>query len=260
MEELINEGLMPLPSGAGKSRPRVTAGVPAYTGPRAGTPDFGWLLARFGLASGWTTSDSHTVAEHGPGRRFLERSTHAAQSVWEHELAVEPAGGGVLQIWLTRCSGTGELPGLGALYSWPFPSCSATDIGGCGGGSAFRATRTGPRRLINTAERFGGGQLTAPASPVSAPELPDGVLTSPIPTSWRPCRHDRAADPCSRNPRQRWSFGWRTRREYRRFCAGRRPIGFRWHRATPVAGLSGGAAAVDSGIVLSTEDADGHHR
>ncbi len=38
--------------------------------------------------------DDLTIAEHGPGQRFLERSTMLTQSRWEHERTVEPAATG----------------------------------------------------------------------------------------------------------------------------------------------------------------------
>lgn len=64
-------------------------------------------------------ADDLTIAEHGPGMRFVERSAMLTQSHWEHERTVEPAGGGCR---LTdRLAWRGRVVPLGAVYRLAVP-------------------------------------------------------------------------------------------------------------------------------------------
>lgn len=109
----VNEELTPL------LRMTVPAGLAGVgvdalpTGRRAGRSWlllFGWLPVDY---------DDLTIAEHGPGRRFLETSTMLTQSYWEHERTVDPADGGCRLVDTVQWQG--RLPGLGALYRLAVP-------------------------------------------------------------------------------------------------------------------------------------------
>ena len=75
-----------------------------------------WLLL-FGLVP--VDFDDLTIAELGPGRRFLERSTMLTQSRWEHERSVTEIDGGCRVI--DRLNWQGRIFGLGAIYRLAVP-------------------------------------------------------------------------------------------------------------------------------------------
>ena len=85
-EEGINEELAPIlrmtmPAGLrGKTIDTVAVGVPLGRS---------WILLGGVLPVDY---DDLRLAELGPGRRFLERSSTLAFSVWQHERTVEPEG------------------------------------------------------------------------------------------------------------------------------------------------------------------------
>lgn len=83
------------------------------TGTRAGRS---WLLL-FGVLP--VDFDDLTIAEHGPGHRFLERSVMLTQSCWEHERVVTAADGGCTVT--DRLSWRGRTAPLGALYRIAVP-------------------------------------------------------------------------------------------------------------------------------------------
>ena len=109
----VNDELMPLmrmtvPSGlAGRRIDDLPVGRPAGRS----------SLLLFGLVP--VDADNLTIAEHGPGYRFLERSTMATQSLWQHERVMTPVAGGCRLV--DRLSWTGRLPGLGLLYRLAVP-------------------------------------------------------------------------------------------------------------------------------------------
>lgn len=75
-----------------------------------------WLLL-FGLLP--VDFDDLTIAERGPGYRFLEKSVMLTQSYWEHERLVDHDGGGCR---LTdRLRWQGRVPPLGLLYRLAVP-------------------------------------------------------------------------------------------------------------------------------------------
>lgn len=75
-----------------------------------------WLLL-FGVIP--ADFDDLTIAERGPGRRFLERSTMLTQSCWEHERTVAEIDGGCRVT--DRLNWQGRIPGLGAIYRLAVP-------------------------------------------------------------------------------------------------------------------------------------------
>jgi len=75
-----------------------------------------WLLL-FGFIP--VDFDNLTIAERGPGHRFLERSTMLTQSCWEHERTVEAVGAGCRVVDRLRWQGR-SFP-LGALYRLAVP-------------------------------------------------------------------------------------------------------------------------------------------
>ena len=111
--EGVNEELMPL---LRMTVPAGLAGAGIDTLPAGRRAGRSWLLL-----FGWlpVDYDDLTIAEHGPGRRFLERSTMLTQSVWEHERTVEPVEGGCRLVDTVQWHG--RLPGLGALYRLAVP-------------------------------------------------------------------------------------------------------------------------------------------
>ncbi|HOB50348.1 MAG TPA: hypothetical protein PKK01_13705 [Mycobacterium sp.] len=70
-----------------------------------------WLLL-FGVLP--VDFDDLTIAERGPGFRFLERSVMLTQSCWEHERVVTPLDGGCTVT--DRLCWRGRIPPFGALY------------------------------------------------------------------------------------------------------------------------------------------------
>jgi hypothetical protein len=87
-EEGINHELRPFlrmttpPGLRGKTIDSVPVGEPLGRS---------WLLL-FGVLP--VDFDDLALAERGPGHRFLERSSMATLSVWQHERTVEPEGSG----------------------------------------------------------------------------------------------------------------------------------------------------------------------
>lgn len=75
-----------------------------------------WLLL-FGVFP--VDFDDLTIAEHGPGRRFLERSTMLTQSRWEHERTVAAVGGGCRVVDQLQWQGRNRA--LGGLYRLAVP-------------------------------------------------------------------------------------------------------------------------------------------
>jgi hypothetical protein len=75
-----------------------------------------WLLL-FGFLP--VDFDDLTIAEIGPGHRFLERSKMLTQSHWEHERAVTAIPGGCRVV--DRLSWRGRFAPLGALYRVAVP-------------------------------------------------------------------------------------------------------------------------------------------
>jgi hypothetical protein len=63
--------------------------------------------------------DDLTIAELGPGERFLERSTMLTQSVWTHERVIEPHEGGSRVT--DKLTWEGRLRPFGAIYSVAVP-------------------------------------------------------------------------------------------------------------------------------------------
>jgi hypothetical protein len=75
-----------------------------------------WLLL-FGFLP--VDFDDLTIAEFGPGNRFLERSTMLTQSQWEHERTVTAIPGGCRVA--DRLAWRGRVAPLGALYRLAVP-------------------------------------------------------------------------------------------------------------------------------------------
>jgi hypothetical protein len=75
-----------------------------------------WVLL-FGLLP--VDYDDLTIAERGPGSRFLERSTMLTQASWSHERTVEPVAGGCRVTDHLRWRG--RIPPLGAMYAIVVP-------------------------------------------------------------------------------------------------------------------------------------------
>jgi len=75
-----------------------------------------WLLL-FGFLP--VDFDDLTIAERGPGYRFLERSVMLTQSCWEHERLVRPLDLGCSVT--DRLRWQGRFPPLGALYRLAVP-------------------------------------------------------------------------------------------------------------------------------------------
>jgi ligand-binding SRPBCC domain-containing protein len=82
-------------------------------GRRAGR---GWVLL-FGLIP--VDYDDMTIAERGPGQRFLEQSTMLTQSHWTHERSVEPTPGG--SRITDHLTWQGRTRPLGAMYRFAIP-------------------------------------------------------------------------------------------------------------------------------------------
>ena len=109
----VNEELRPLlrmTVPAGLSGVRLDALPAGAHAGRSWLLLFGWLPLDY---------DDLTFVEHGPGRRFLERSTMLTQSCWEHERLVEPIEGGCRLV--DRLQWRGRVVGLGALYRLAVP-------------------------------------------------------------------------------------------------------------------------------------------
>lgn len=75
-----------------------------------------WLLL-FGMLP--VDFDDLTIAERGPGYRFLEKSAMLTQSCWEHERLVRPLDGGCTVT--DRLRWRGRIAPLGALYRLAVP-------------------------------------------------------------------------------------------------------------------------------------------
>jgi hypothetical protein len=111
--EGVNSELMPL------LRMTVPPGLAGATldelplGRRAGRS---WLLL-LGLLP--VDFDDLTIAERGPGHRFLEQSVMLTQSRWEHERTVEAVGGGCRVV--DRLRWQGRFPPLGECYRLAVP-------------------------------------------------------------------------------------------------------------------------------------------
>ena len=75
-----------------------------------------WLLL-FGFLP--VDFDDLTIAEFGPGRRFLEQSSMLTQSRWEHERTVTAIPGGCRVV--DRLAWRGRVAPLGALYRVAVP-------------------------------------------------------------------------------------------------------------------------------------------
>ena len=75
-----------------------------------------WLLL-FGFLP--VDFDDLTIAEFGPGHRFLERSRMLTQSHWEHERTVTTIAGGCRLV--DRLSWRGRFVPLGAIYRVAVP-------------------------------------------------------------------------------------------------------------------------------------------
>ena len=75
-----------------------------------------WLLL-FGFLP--VDFDDLTIAEYGPGHRFLEQSTMLTQSRWEHERTVAAIAGGCRVV--DRLAWRGRVAPLGALYRLAVP-------------------------------------------------------------------------------------------------------------------------------------------
>lgn len=75
-----------------------------------------WLLL-FGFLP--VDFDDLTIAEFGPGHRFLERSRMLTQSQWEHERAVTPIPGGCRV--MDRLAWHGRVGAFGAVYRVAVP-------------------------------------------------------------------------------------------------------------------------------------------
>lgn len=75
-----------------------------------------WLLL-FGLVP--VDFDDLTIAERGPGYRFLEKSVMLTQSCWEHERRVRALDEGC--IITDRLCWRGRIPPLGTLYRLAVP-------------------------------------------------------------------------------------------------------------------------------------------
>lgn len=75
-----------------------------------------WLLL-FGFLP--VDYDDLSIAERGPGHRFLERSTMLTQARWEHERVVRAVGDGCSVT--DRLCWEGRFPPLGALYRLGVP-------------------------------------------------------------------------------------------------------------------------------------------
>lgn len=110
----VNSELMPL---ARMTVPKGLAGARLDDLPAGRSAGRSWLLL-FGLVP--VDFDDLTIAEHGPGRRFLERSTMLTQSRWEHERTVAPAVGGGCRV-VDQLDWQGRNLALGALYRLAVP-------------------------------------------------------------------------------------------------------------------------------------------
>lgn len=107
----------------GELRPLIRMTVPAGLadarladlplGQRAGRS---WLLL-FGFLP--VDYDDLTIAEHGPGYRFLEQSRMLTQARWEHERVVIPTESGCTVT--DRLRWEGRFPPLGALFGLGVP-------------------------------------------------------------------------------------------------------------------------------------------
>lgn len=109
----INYELMPLMR---MTMPRALRGATIASiavGERLGRS---WLLM-FGLIP--VDFDALTIAERGPGHRFLEESTMLTQSRWRHERIVEPRGTG--SRLTDRLAWEGRARLLGALFGVAVP-------------------------------------------------------------------------------------------------------------------------------------------
>ncbi len=109
----VNSELMPL---ARMTVPTGLVGARLDDLPAGRSAGRSWLLL-FGLIP--VDFDDLTIAEHGPGRRFLERSTMLTQSRWEHERTVATVVGGCRVV--DQLDWQGRNLALGALYRLAVP-------------------------------------------------------------------------------------------------------------------------------------------
>jgi ligand-binding SRPBCC domain-containing protein len=109
----VNGELMPL---VRMTVPRHLRGATLDQLPLGARAGRSWVLL-FGLVP--VDYDDLTIAERGPGHRFLEQSTMLTQSRWRHERIVDAVPGG--SRITDRLGWSGRIRPLGALYRVAVP-------------------------------------------------------------------------------------------------------------------------------------------